>query len=305
MSADDTRDRSAASDTGRGNPVNEGGRGPYLKNTGDRPSVDDTGHRPAVGDTRHKSSGDRTVHRPSPSDPRDRLIVALDMSDIERVASLVNLLGYHVLIYKVGLELFTSAGFAAIDLLHRQGKRVFVDLKLHDIPRTVERAAAAVARMGAFMTTVHCLGGKDALEAARNGLEKGSQNVDRRPLLLAVTLLTSHGEEELKELFPGDWALRDKVLELARLAEEAGADGVVCSPMEVRRVKDTCGRLVAVTPGVRLWKVEADDQRRVSSPADAMKNGADYLVVGRPIVAAADPVDAARQVLDQMSAGIC
>jgi orotidine-5'-phosphate decarboxylase len=259
-------------------------------------SADDTGYKP---------SGDRTVHRPAQTDARDRLIVALDMSDIERVASLVNLLGYHVLIYKVGLELFTSAGFAAIDLLHRQGKRVFLDLKLHDIPRTVERAAAAVARMGAFMTTVHSLGGKDVLEAARSGLDGGSRDADGRPLLLAVTLLTSHGEEDLKGLFPGDWALQDKVLELTHLAEEAGADGVVCSPMEVRRVKDKCGRLVAVTPGVRLWKVEADDQRRVSSPADAMRNGADYLVVGRPIVAAADPVDAARQVLDQMSTEMC
>jgi orotidine-5'-phosphate decarboxylase len=235
-------------------------------------------------------------------DPRDRLIVALDMSEMERVASLVNLLGYHVFLYKVGLELFTSAGFNAIDLLNKRGKKVFLDLKLHDIPRTVEKAAAAVARLGTFMTTVHCLAGKDVLEAARSGLEKGTAAGGRRPLLLAVTLLTSHREEDIKEFFPGDWAMTDKVIEMAAMAERAGADGIVCSPMEVRRVKDSCPGLLAVTPGVRIDAVEADDQRRVSSPGDAIKNGADYLVVGRPIVAAADPVDAARRVLDQMNA---
>jgi orotidine-5'-phosphate decarboxylase len=238
---------------------------------------------------------------PGVKDPRERLIVALDMSDIERVASLINTLGYHVLIYKVGLELFTSSGFAAIELLHRKGKRVFLDLKLHDIPRTVERAAAAIARLEAFMTTAHCLAGKDVLEAARAGLESGAESSRDRPLLLAVTLLTSHGEDDLKEVFPGEWVLSEKVIEMAQMAGGAGADGIVCSPMEVRRVKESCEGMIAVTPGVRIAEVKADDQRRVSSPGDAIANGADYLVVGRPIVAAADPVDAARRVLDQMS----
>jgi orotidine-5'-phosphate decarboxylase len=233
-------------------------------------------------------------------DPRDRLIVALDTSDVNRVASLIDTLGQHVLIYKVGLELFTSCGFSAVELLQKKGKRVFLDLKLHDIPRTVERAAAAIARLGAFMTTAHCLAGKDVLQAARTGLEAGSGGSDNRPLLLAVTLLTSHGEDDLKEVFPGDWVLREKVIEMAGMARRAGADGIVCSPMEVRRVKENCREMVAVTPGVRIAQVKADDQRRVSSPSDAIENGADYLVVGRPIVAAADPVDAARKVLDQM-----
>jgi orotidine-5'-phosphate decarboxylase len=241
--------------------------------------------------------------RSTVKDPRDRLIVALDMSDIERVVSLVNTLGYHVLIYKVGLELFTSAGYAAMELLHRQGKRVFVDLKLHDIPRTMERAAASISRLGAFMTTVHCLAGKEGVEAAARGLEEGSRDSGVRPHLLAVTMLTSHGEEDLKEVFPGEWVLGEKVIEMARMAGGAGADGVVCSPMEVRRVKESCEGMLAVTPGVRLSEVEADDQRRVSSPSEAIRNGADYLVVGRPIVAAADPVDAARKVLDEMSKG--
>lgn len=253
-------------------------------------------------DKAERSAAKEKKRGPGVKDPRDRLIVALDMSDIERVASLINTLGYHVFIYKVGLELFTSSGFAAIELLHRKGKKVFLDLKLHDIPRTVERAAAAIARLGAFMTTAHCLAGKDVLEAARSGLESGSGGAGGRPRLLAVTLLTSHSEEDLKEVFPGDWVLREKVIEMAGMAEGAGADGIVCSPMEVRRVKECCAGLLAVTPGVRIAKVKADDQRRVSSPADAIENGADYLVVGRPIVAAADPVDAARRVLDQMSA---
>ncbi len=236
-------------------------------------------------------------------DPKDRLIVALDAGSHGRMESLVGALAGEVRTYKIGLELFTSVGPEVVSSLRDKGMSVFLDLKLHDIPRTVERAAAAVARLGASMTTVHALAGPDAVAAAREGIESAAGPGPGRPLLLAVTLLTSHREEDLKALFPGDWDIEEKVLELAVSASRSGADGIVCSPLEVAAVKSACPDVVAVTPGVRMGEVEGDDQRRTASPAGAVAGGADYLVVGRPICEAADAGAAARRVLEQMRAG--
>jgi orotidine-5'-phosphate decarboxylase len=234
------------------------------------------------------------------TDARDKLIVALDVSTRERLTFLVDAIGERVLLYKVGLELFTSVGAEAVSALREKDKKVFLDLKLHDIPKTVERAAAAAARLGASMTTVHSLGGADVIAAAREGLEAGAAAGGPRPLLIAVTLLTSHREEDLKSIFTGTWQLKDKVLELAEAAARAGADGVVCSPREVAAVKSAVPRLLAVTPGVRLAEVAADDQRRTGTPAQAIADGADYLVVGRPICSASDPAEAASRIVEDM-----
>ncbi len=238
------------------------------------------------------------------TDARDRLIVALDVSTRDRLASLVDALGDRVRVYKVGLELFTSLGSEALAFLRGRDKRVFLDLKLHDIPKTVERAAAAAARLGAFMTTVHSLAGPDVIAAARGGLEAAAPERGPRPLLIAVTLLTSHREEDFKRIFAGEWRLEDKVLELAGSALEAGADGVVCSPREVAAVKGAHPSAIAVTPGVRVARVAADDQQRTGTPAQAIADGADYLVVGRPICSADSPAAAAAGILEEMEAAL-
>lgn len=234
---------------------------------------------------------------------RDRLIVALDVDSSERIEFLADGLSDDVRFYKVGLELFASVGAPAVELLLERKKGVFLDLKLHDIPKTVERAASIIARLGASMTTVHSLGGPDVVAAAREGLESATSSSGSRTLLLAVTLLTSHREEDLKGIFPGGWSMEDKVVELAVMAAGAGADGVVCSPWEVKAVKTACPSVLAVTPGVRVAEVKGDDQRRTATPERAIADGADYLVVGRPISKAPDPREAAIKVLDMMSRG--
>lgn len=233
-------------------------------------------------------------------DARDRLIVALDVNTKERLEDLLAVLDGRVALFKVGLELYTSLGAGALETITRRGGRVFLDLKLHDIPNTVRKAAAAVAGNGAYMTTVHCLGGPDLIRAAREGLDSFQQQGSGRPLLLAVTLLTSHRVEDLKAIFPGEWTIQEKVLELAEMAAGAGADGVVCSPMEVKAVKSACPDIVAVTPGVRIEEVSGDDQARTATPSSAIGDGADYLVVGRPICGADDPAGAAGRMLEQM-----
>lgn len=237
------------------------------------------------------------------TDARDRLIVALDVDSSERIEFLADGLSDDVRFYKVGLELFASVGAPAVELLLERDKGVFLDLKLHDIPKTVERAASIIARLGAFMTTVHSLGGPDVVAAAREGLESAASSSGSRTLLLAVTLLTSHREEDLKGIFPGEWGMEDKVVELAAMAAGSGADGVVCSPWEVKAVKSACQNVLAVTPGVRVAEVKGDDQRRTATPERAIADGADYLVVGRPISKAPDPREAAIKVLDMMSRG--
>jgi orotidine-5'-phosphate decarboxylase len=237
---------------------------------------------------------------PSLVDARDRLIVALDVNTNERLVDLLDTLDGRVRLFKVGLELFTSVGARALETIAQRGGRVFLDLKLHDIPNTVRKAASAVAGRGVHMTTVHCLGGPDLIRAAREGLDESTCADRPRPLLLAVTLLTSHRLEDLKAIFPGEWTIQEKVLELAAMAAGAGADGVVCSPKEVKAVKSACPDLVAVTPGVRIEEVLGDDQARTATPSSAIGDGADYLVVGRPICGATDPAAAAGRMLEQM-----
>jgi orotidine-5'-phosphate decarboxylase len=238
--------------------------------------------------------------RASKIDARDRLIVALDVNTYERVTELVDTLKSDVRRYKIGLELYTAVGRRAVEAVTDAGGSVFLDLKLHDIPNTVRKAAYAAAGAGASMTTVHCLGGPDLIAAAREGLDEARAAGRSRPILLGVTLLTSHKEEDLKSIFPGTWTLEGKVLDLAAMAVGAGADGVVCSPKEVKAVKAACPDIVAVTPGVRIAVVSGDDQSRTATPASAIGDGSDYLVVGRPICGAPDPASAAAAMLEQM-----
>jgi orotidine-5'-phosphate decarboxylase len=186
---------------------------------------------------------------------------------------------------KVGFELFTSAGPALVETLVQKGFDVFLDLKYHDIPNTVANACAAAARLGVWMLNVHTLGGRDMLHAARAAIDAGA----RRPLLIGVTLLTSHSTQDLAAIgLPPDPAVL--VARLAGLAKDAGLDGVVCSAQEAAVLRSVHGpNFCLVTPGIRPEGTTADDQRRVMTPVAALRAGAHYLVIGRPITQAGEP----------------
>jgi len=221
-----------------------------------------------------------------PPDPR--LIVALDYPDAEPALALARRLDPAACRLKVGLELYIAEGPQIVERLHDLGFEIFLDLKLHDIPTTVGRACARAARLGVWMVNVHALGGADMIGAARAALDAAA----RPPLLTAVTLLTSHGPE-----FPGQVGLASGVAagveRLARLAHEAGADGVVCAPVDAATLRAGFGPgFVLVTPGVRPLGSATDDQARAATAAEAIAAGSNYLVVGRPVTRAADPVAA-------------
>jgi orotidine-5'-phosphate decarboxylase len=222
--------------------------------------------------------------KPPPANP---LIVALDVSDLDRALGLGRALAPHVGALKVGLELQWAAGPQAVRAVGALAP-VFVDAKLHDIPTTVERAAANIARLGAAMVTVHALGGEAMVRAAVEGAARGADDAGvAPPLVLAVTVLSSHGE-----------GVGASPASLAWEAQAAGAGGVVVSGADVRDVRDACGEeLCLVVPGIRPPGSNGHDQVRVSTPAEALARGADYLVVGRPVTEATDPVGAARSLL--------
>lgn len=219
-----------------------------------------------------------------------QVIVALDNMSPENALALARRMPPDRCRVKVGKELFTRSGPALVESLQRLGLTVFLDLKFHDIPNTVAQACRAAADLGVWMINVHALGGRRMMIAAREAIESASA----RPLLTAVTVLTSHGPQDLAEIgLTG--APEGNVLRLARLAQEAGLDGVVCSALEATTLRATCGpEFLLVTPGIRPAGSAAGDQVRVVTPSDAIARGANYLVVGRPITAADDPV---RQLL--------
>lgn len=218
--------------------------------------------------------------------PRPRVIVALDYPAAEPALALADRLQPGRCRLKVGKELFTRCGPKLVSQLVERGFEVFLDLKYHDIPNTVARACTAAAELGVWMVNVHASGGRRMLEAAREALEAAP----RRPLLIAVTILTSLSEEDLHEIgFAGTPA--DNVRRLAELAQAAGSDGVVCSPQEVAMLRATQGsEFRLVTPGIRPAGSARGDQTRVMTPAEALAAGADDLVIGRPITAARDPM---------------
>lgn len=237
----------------------------------------------------------------APVDPRERLIFALDVSSVEEARDWVNLLKDHLRIFKIGKELFTSCGPSAVKAVIEEGGEVFLDLKFHDIPNTVARVVQGVLNLGVRMFNLHTLGGLRMMEVARemvDGLvEKGGA---KRPIILGVTILTSMGDEELREI-GFERGLEDEVLRLATLARRAGLDGVVASPKEVRVIRKKLGKdFVIVTPGIRLPSSKPDDQRRTMTPGEAVKGGADYIVVGRPIREAKAPVEEINRIINDM-----
>lgn len=227
------------------------------------------------------------------------VIVALDYPDAAPARGFVARLEPGSCRLKVGKELFVAAGPGFVSELVDGGHEVFLDLKFHDIPNTVAQACKAAARLGVWMTNVHACGGPRMLEAAREALDAAS---GRRPLLIAVTVLTSMGDAELQAIGIHTSAV-DQVMRLARLTRESGLDGVVCSAREAAALRQAMGPGFAlVTPGIRPAGAEAGDQTRILTPAQALAAGADYLVVGRPITQAADPMAALMAINQEIAA---
>jgi orotidine-5'-phosphate decarboxylase len=228
---------------------------------------------------------------------RERLIVALDVPNASAAQRLVQQIGTSVGWYKVGLQLFTAEGPAVVRELVGSGRKVFLDLKLHDIPNTVAKAVQAATALGASMLTIHGSGGASMLKAAVDAAE-------RRLSILAVTVLTSLKDEDLEEIGFAAGTL-DQTLRMASLARSCGCDGVVTSPREVAALRKMLGEgFQIVVPGVRPAGSERNDQERIATPAQAMAAGATHLVVGRPITAAADPVAAADAIVEEMAGAV-
>lgn len=225
---------------------------------------------------------------------KDRLIIALDVDTADAALAVVDRLGDDISTYKVGFELFVSAGPAVVQRIHERGKRVFLDLKYHDIPNTVAKAAVAAARMGVFMFNVHASGGLDMMQRTVAGVsEFCAKEGLLRPKIIAVTMLTSMTSDVLKNEIAIPHPVKTQVKTLALLAKRAGLDGVVASPQEISMIKEQCGGgFLVVTPGIRPSWTPPDDQRRTATPQEAIHDGADYIVMGRAILKADDPVRA-------------
>ena len=240
----------------------------------------------------------------SPASVKERLIVALDLDDLERVKALVKLLAGELGMFKVGKQLFTHAGPAVVKMIEEIGGEVFLDLKFHDIPTTVAKAAIEATRLGVKMFNVHASGSLEMMrQTAKEVRRVCRQESLRRPIMLAVTVLTSLEKRDLERVGV-DREVLDQVVRLASLSQEAGMDGVVASPQEVAAIRAACGRrFVIVTPGIRSHGRKQDDQRRVMTAAEALRAGVDYIVVGRPITEAQDPLSAAREIVAEMARG--
>ncbi|MBI3018635.1 MAG: orotidine-5'-phosphate decarboxylase [Deltaproteobacteria bacterium] len=230
-----------------------------------------------------------------------KLILALDFSEVQEALQWVDRFMDFVKIFKVGKQLFTSAGPQIIRDIHRQGGQVFLDLKYHDIPNTVAGACREASELGVFMLTIHAMGGLEMMQAAREAIDQRSSQ--HKPLLIAVTVLTSFSEQNLKDIgivLP----LKQLVLQYAKLAQKGGMDGVVCSVQEAKSIKKECGeKFLVVAPGIRLEerKILKEDQKRSSGIEAALQSGADFLVLGRSLFQAKNPVSLLKQTIEHYS----
>lgn len=231
-------------------------------------------------------------------DPATRIICAIDTTDLEHGTRLAGALAGRVGAVKLGKEFFTAHGPGGVARIAETGQRIFLDLKYHDIPNTVAGAVRAASGLGCFLLTVHASGGAAMLRAAVDARGGAAE-----PRILAVTVLTSLSDADLEavgQLTP----VADQVLRLGKLARGAGIDGLVASPREVAPLRGAFGPdCLLVVPGVRPSRAAADDQKRIMTPADAVRAGADYLVIGRPITQADDPAEAAARIADEIAAG--
>jgi orotidine-5'-phosphate decarboxylase len=236
-----------------------------------------------------------------PRNPGKQIIVALDVDSRNEALRLVRELQGKVGLFKVGSQLFTAEGPQLVKDIIGMGEQVFLDLKFHDIPNTVIKSALVAQNLGVSMITVHTSGGLRMMSSVME-LFSRADFARARPFVLGVTVLTSLSSEELKDIgYPPQ--VQEQVIRLAQLAERAGLDGVVASPEEIRPLRDRLGRsLKIVTPGIRPAASERDDQSRIATPGFALKAGADYLVIGRPITASPNPAESAERILDSIRA---
>lgn len=233
---------------------------------------------------------------PKGLEANEKLIVALDVKSLDEAKALVDKLIPAVKIFKVGLGLFTLYGYAAVEMVKDKGGKVFLDLKFHDIPNTVASAVISASNLGVFMLNVHTLGGSEMMKKAAEAV-KGKAD---RPKILGVTVLTSMDQKAINEVGI-EKSVEEEVLNLATMAKDAGLDGVVASPQETSAIRKKLGKdFIIVTPGVRPEWAARGDQKRIATPSSAIKAGADYIIVGRPIIEAEDPIEAARKVIEEM-----
>ena len=233
---------------------------------------------------------------------RERLVLALDVDDLKKADELVSKLSNYVGAFKIGSQLFTAEGAKVVNMVNEKGGKVFLDLKFHDIPNTVARAAEVATKLGVSIFNVHTSGGYEMMKAAAEATKKISVTLGiRKPLILGVTLLTSINQEILEKEIGIKKRLEEQVVHLAKLAKTAGLDGVVASSWEIKEIRKACGEdFVILTPGIRPVGKSSDDQKRIMTPREAVKLGADFLVVGRPIRNAANPIEAAKKILREM-----
>lgn len=221
-----------------------------------------------------------------------KVIVALDFSSKEIVEDFLNKFEEPIFV-KIGMELYYQTGPSIVEMVKSKGHKIFLDLKLHDIPNTVEKAMRGLSKLGVDMTNVHAAGGVEMMKAAKRGLGDDA-------ILLAVTQLTSTSEEAMHKEQLINVSLEESVINYARCTKEAGLDGVVCSPLEAGLIKDNIGTdFLSVTPGIRPKTAAVGDQKRVTTPSDAKKIGSHYIVVGRPITEAQDPVQAYKDIVEE------
>lgn len=238
------------------------------------------------------------------SNPAEKIIVPLDVSSEEEAIAWIDRLP-QVTFWKVGLELFVSSGPSILKTLKSRQKRIFLDLKLHDIPNTMAGACRAAGSYGVDLLTVHATAGKDALKAAQTAAQESAIATSQRPPnVIAITVLTSLTARVLAFDLKIPLELPEYALQMALLAQESGLAGAVCSPQEVEQLRSICGeQFLFVCPGVRPSGTEAGDQKRSMTPAQAIKAGANYLVIGRPITAASNPIEAFDRICEEITAG--
>ncbi|MFH1790426.1 MAG: orotidine-5'-phosphate decarboxylase [Candidatus Omnitrophota bacterium] len=231
-----------------------------------------------------------------------KLIVALDVESYVQAVRLVKKLSPYVKVFKVGSILFTKCGPKIIHYIHKRGAKVFLDLKYNDIPNTVSKAAVEATKMGVYMLNVHALSGTEAMRLTAETVSREARKLNMfKPILVAVTVLTSLHDEDLRQIGLAD-NVENAVTRLAKLAKENGFDGVVASPREIKAIRQNLGdNFVVVTPGIRpLWAQDMNDQKRTMTPKEAIANGADFIVIGRPILEAKKPIDAVKDILEEI-----
>ena len=232
----------------------------------------------------------------------ERIIIAFDVENKCEALQLAEKLGDKARFVKIGSQLYTREGPSIVNELKSMGKRIFLDLKYHDIPNTVAKSAEAAVALGVDIFNIHVSGGMAMARACVESVNKASEKYGvKRPVVLGVTILTSFDENEIKNVWGFDCSITEQVERMALLAKESGLDGVVASPREIGMIREACGDdFIILTPGIRPQWASKDDQKRIMTPAEAIKTGSDYIVIGRPVTKAEKPQEAFSRILDEI-----